>query len=109
MNMTYEQAIDAICHCKVVCNIGQFDKQTKRKLDKMARDGRIVKWQGYWFPIAGAPEGIGCLKSCYGIPPMYEAAKRAGPAARTEFNRILAMDNEMRRKRGAKENTLLRV
>lgn len=105
--ITYKQALDDICHCKVVVNIGQLDAATKRKLDKMARDGRIAKWRGHWFPIAGAPEGIGPLKICYGIPPVHEAAKRSGPAARAEFNRILTVDNEMRQRRGAKINQLL--
>jgi len=107
--ITYEQALNDICRCKVVVNIGQLDNPTKRKLDALARKGQIAKWRGYWFPIAGAPEGIGPLKTCYGLPPVHEAAKSAGPAARAEFNRIMAVDNEMRQRRGATPNKLLAV
>jgi len=105
--VTYEQALDDIYHCKVVVDIGQLGNETKRELEKLARKDRIKKWRGYWFPIAGAPEGIGALKTCYGIPPIYEAAKRAGPAARAEFNRIIAADNKMRAMRGEKPNSPL--
>lgn len=97
--ISYQQALDDICHCKVVVNIGQLDAATKRKLDGMVRKGRIVKWRGYWFPIAGAPAGIGPLKTCYGIPPAYEAVRRAGAAARAEFNRLIRADNAMHRMR----------
>lgn len=50
----------------VVCDIGQLDAATKRKLERLVRNGVITKWRGYWFPIAGAPFGIGSLKTCYG-------------------------------------------
>src|SRR3990167_610924 len=105
--ITHEQALNDICHCKVVVDIGQLDKATRRKLDKMVREDKIAKWRGHWSPIAGASEGIGPLKTCYGIPPMYEAAKRAGPAARAEYNSWIAADNEMRLQRGAKPNSPL--
>jgi len=104
---TYEQAIDAICHGEVVVNLGHLDEATKSKLDKMAKDGRISKWRGYWFPIAGAPTGIGPLKTCYAIPPVYEAAKRAGPQAQAAFNSLIEEDNRMRAQRGAALNSLL--
>lgn len=51
---------------KVIPDIGQIDHQTKLALERAVRSGVIAKWRGYWFPLAGAPMGIGPLKTCYG-------------------------------------------
>lgn len=52
----------------VVCNIGQVGKADARALDKLVRSGSLTKWRGYWFPVSGAPFGIGPLKTCYALP-----------------------------------------
>lgn len=51
---------------EVIPNIGQIDHQAKLALERAVRNGVIAKWRGYWFPWAGAPVGIGPLKTCYG-------------------------------------------
>lgn len=57
---------DVLAGDDVVANIGQVKGAWKRQLEKEVRAGRLVKWKGYWFPIAGASHGIGPLKTCYG-------------------------------------------
>lgn len=59
---------------EVICNIGQVDDTTKRALDKMWRAGTLLKWRGYWYPIAGAAYGIGPLKTCWGLASKFGAA-----------------------------------
>lgn len=56
-----ERAANEVIPC-----IGQVSATEKRALDKAARRGEIDKWRGYWFPVAGAPFGVGPLKTCYG-------------------------------------------
>ena len=51
---------------EVIPNIGQIDHAGKLALERAVRAGKISKWRGYWFPHAGAPYGIGPLKTCYG-------------------------------------------
>lgn len=51
---------------EVIVDIGQVKGVWKRALNKELRAGRIVKWRGCWFPIAGSNFGIGPLKTCYG-------------------------------------------
>ena len=51
---------------EVIPQIGQISDEHIRALNKMARAGQIAKWRGKWFPIAGAPGGIGPDKDCYG-------------------------------------------
>ena len=51
---------------EVIANIGQVDAPTARALDKLVKASQIAKWRGHWFPDAGAPWGIGPLKTCYG-------------------------------------------
>lgn len=51
---------------EVVANIGQVDQKAIRSLEKAAKAGEIAKWRGKWFPVAGAPFGIGPDKTCYG-------------------------------------------
>ena len=50
---------------RVVCNIGQVNKATARRLDRLAKAGEISKWRGYWFPVSGGSWGIGSLESCW--------------------------------------------
>ena len=51
---------------EVVPDIGQIDHASKLALGRAVRAGHISKWRGYWFPHAGAPFGMGPLKTCYG-------------------------------------------
>ena len=51
---------------KVVANIGQVRGAWKRQLEREVRAGRLVKWRGKWFPVAGAKGAIGPDKTCYG-------------------------------------------
>ncbi|HEX5321470.1 MAG TPA: hypothetical protein VFW46_20090 [Stellaceae bacterium] len=69
---------------KVEANIGQVRGAWKRALEKEVRAGRLAKWRGFWFPTAGAPHGIGPLKTCYGKPELktYFAEMAAGLARR---------------------------
>lgn len=53
-------------HC--VADIGQVTGAWKEQLLSEVRAGRLVKWRGKWFPVAGSPEGIGPDKDCYGTP-----------------------------------------
>lgn len=50
----------------VIVNLGQLTAEDKRSLDRVVKRGQIKKWRGYWHPVAGAPFGIGPLKTCYG-------------------------------------------
>ena len=52
----------------VIVDIGQVKGLWKRQLDHEVRAGRLVKWAGKWFPIAGGRHGIGPDKTCYGTP-----------------------------------------
>lgn len=51
---------------RVVCDIGQIDANAKRALRRAVAAGTLAQWRGYWHPVAGAPFGIGPLKTCYG-------------------------------------------
>lgn len=53
-------------HRRVVCNTGQISKLDAGRLNRAAKRGEIEKWRGHWFPIPGAPWGLGPLKSCWG-------------------------------------------
>lgn len=61
----------------VIVNIGQIAPQTVRQLDKLVRAGTLVKWRGYWYPVAGASFGIGPLKSCWGLASKYAVTQEA--------------------------------
>ena len=50
---------------RVIVDIG-LSKELRRNLERLTHRGEIAKWLGYWFPIAGAPIGIGPLKTCFG-------------------------------------------
>lgn len=67
-----QHLITAALNGDVVCDIGQVDMPTKRMLDNLAKDGTLAKWRGHWYPTAGAPWGIGPLKSCWGPPEVAE-------------------------------------
>lgn len=64
--LTCEQATQIIEGGGTIANIGQLDAATRRELDRMVRRGVLAKWRGHWFPIEGAPYGMGPLKTCYG-------------------------------------------
>lgn len=68
---------------RVIANIGQIDKPDQRLLDRAVKLGTISKWRGRWFPEAGAPYGLGPLKTCYGPNDVcaYYAAWRAADSA----------------------------
>lgn len=59
---------DVLAGRRVVANIGQVKGAWKRQLQHEVRAGRLVTWKGKWYPLAGAPTGIGPLKTCYGTP-----------------------------------------
>lgn len=59
---------DVLSGADVVANIGQVKGAWKRQLEKEVRAGRLAKWRGKWFPVAGASFGIGPDKTCYGRP-----------------------------------------
>lgn len=69
--MTTEELISKALAGEVICNIGQVDAKSARQLDKLAKSGTLVKWRGYWYPVAGAAYGIGPLKSCWGLASVY--------------------------------------
>lgn len=62
---------------EVICNIGQIAPDTEKQLNKLARAGTLVKWRGYWFPVAGASFGIGPLKTCWGLASKYASEQEA--------------------------------
>lgn len=68
---------DVLAGREVIANCGQVRGVWKRTLEREIRKGRLVKWRGRWFPIAGAPFGLGPLKVCYGTA---EARERVGAA-----------------------------
>lgn len=57
---------DVLAGRHVVADIGQVEGEWKRLLEQAVRAGQLVKWKGKWFPTAGAPWGMGPLKTCYG-------------------------------------------
>lgn len=78
-----EQALrEVLAGERVVPDIGQVKGAWKAALEKEVRAGRLAKWRGYWHPHAGAPWGIGPLKTCYGRPEI--AAHFAACAARDD-------------------------
>ena len=63
--MAQKHIIDGALAGHVVCNIGQINEDTQAVLNGLVRAGKLVKWRGRWFPAAGAPWGMGPLKTCY--------------------------------------------
>lgn len=53
---------------EVIADIGQVKGAWKQALTREVRCGRLTTWKGHWFPAAGAPFGMGPLKTCYGTP-----------------------------------------
>lgn len=68
---------DVLAGREVECDIGQVKGAWKKALEREVRAGRLTKWKGHWFPVAGANFGLGPLKTCYGTP----AARMAAEAA----------------------------
>lgn len=63
----------------VVVNIGQISPVMKAVMDRAVRAGKLSKWRGKWFPLAGAPFGIGPDKTCWSTPEVaarFEEMKR---------------------------------
>ena len=71
---------DVLAGAEVVADIGQVKGVWKKALDREVKAGRLTKWRGHWFPVAGAPWGMGPLKTCYGTPEA-KAAVCAAPHA----------------------------
>ena len=63
-----DRLADLLAGREVEANIGQVKGAWKAALDREVRAGRLTRWQGHWFPVAGAPYGLGPLKTCYGHP-----------------------------------------
>ena len=61
-------AVSGVLNGAVICNVGQIDKANQRALNRLVRDGVLVKWRGYWHPVSGASFGIGPLKTCWALP-----------------------------------------
>lgn len=66
--------IPAALDGKVIVNIGQIAPDTEKQLNKLVRAGTLIKWRGYWYPVAGASFGIGPLKTCWGLASKYAPA-----------------------------------
>ena len=59
---------DVLAGRDVVPDIGQVKGAWGSALKREVKAGRLITWKGYWYPVAGAPRGIGPLKTCYGTP-----------------------------------------
>lgn len=86
--MTKPETFDQLNHAlegEVVVNIGQVGPLSKAALDRAVRAGKLAKWRGHWFPIAGATYGIGPLKTCWSTPETaaYFAEMKRGIEARS--------------------------
>jgi hypothetical protein len=57
----------------VLVDIGQVGPLSRKALDRAVRAGKLTKWRGKWFPVAGASFGIGPDKNCWSTP---EVAKQ---------------------------------
>lgn len=53
---------------QVVVDIGQITPVMKAVMDRAVRAGKLAKWRGKWFPLAGASCGIGPDKTCWSTP-----------------------------------------
>jgi hypothetical protein len=78
---TYDH-LNAALAGEVVVDIGQVGPLSRKALDRAVRAGKLVRWRGKWFPLAGAPFGIGPDKMCWSTPETAArcAAMRAGCA-----------------------------
>jgi hypothetical protein len=59
-------------------DIGQVRGAWKAALEREVRAGRLVKWKGHWYPVAGASFGLGPLKTCYGTAEARDAVLSMG-------------------------------
>src|SRR3990167_8619101 len=76
---------DVLSGHEVVADTGQVKGLWKRMLKKEIRAGRIVTWRGKWYPIAGAPYGLGPDKTCYGVPELRDAFAAKKDATTSNF------------------------
>lgn len=53
---------------QVVVSIGQVSPVMRAVMDRAVRAGKLAKWRGKWFPLAGAPFGLGPDKTCWSTP-----------------------------------------
>ena len=60
----------------VICDVGQIPHLWRGRLDRAAKAGKIAKWRGYWYPVAGASYGMGPLKTCFGPLFLQDAENR---------------------------------
>jgi len=63
---------------EVEADIGQVKGVWKAALEREVRAGRLVKWRGKWFPVAGARYGLGPDKTCYGTAAARDAVSFIG-------------------------------
>ena len=90
-----EQLLRRLCvEGAAIANIGQLTADDKRDLDRWVRAGTVIKFKGRWFPLAGCPDGIGPLKTCYALPPVhaYVTSQEARDKAAAYFNSLIAAD-----------------
>lgn len=66
--LTRQQINEALLAGKVIVNIGQINDADKRKLDGLAKKGKLDKWRGFWHPVPGASWGMGQPKTCWALP-----------------------------------------
>jgi hypothetical protein len=64
---TYDQLNRAL-EGHVLVDIGQVGPLSRKALDRAVRAGKLTKWRGKWFPIAGSHIGIGPDKTCWSTP-----------------------------------------
>ena len=62
---------------EVIVNIGQIAPDTEKQLNKLVRDGTLLKWRGKWYPVAGASFGLGPDKTCWGLASKFGAEQEA--------------------------------
>lgn len=65
--VTYERVNSAL-DGNVLVDIGHVTEVERRFLKRAVRAGKLVSWRGKWFPVAGAPWGIGPDKTCWSTP-----------------------------------------
>ena len=64
--MTYDIALDQLARGEIVFCLGQFDRRTKAKLDRLAKRGRIFHYRCPWpFVYFGTAQ-----KTAYSLNPI---------------------------------------
>lgn len=66
--MTNNDFVLAALKGSVVVDIGQIDGSTRRALNREVAKGALMRWRGFWYPVAGASHGLGPLKTCWAVP-----------------------------------------